>query len=390
MPLTPSVPPRAIEPSAPVGGTTSIIAKTNAARQAIRVLVVDDARLFRAAISQALSGETDLKIVGTVASGEEALAAIAQDPPDVVTLDVEMPGMGGLATLQGIMAANAQRPDRPIGVVMVSGHTQAGAEATLKALAGGAFDFIAKPVGGTPDEAMRMLKSQLPLRIRCCALARGGVRRATARPAAPPPPIAQARPSTGRVEAIVIAVSTGGPKALLQMLPTLTAKTEKPIIIVQHMPASFTGPFAEQLGKATGWPSAEAVHGQVITPHRLYIAPGGHHLSVRREGTHVMLVLTDTPPECGVRPAADVLFRSIPPVWGGDVVAVVMTGMGVDGTAGLRPLRRAGAQVVAQDEATSVVWGMPGSAVSGGLVDTVVPLMGIPDAVVARCRGVVG
>ncbi len=381
-----------VQPSPSRGGTTVYGLKPPVpptARKAIRVLVVDDARMFRNAIAQALSSEADLSVIGSVGSGEEALAFIAQDPPDVVTLDVEMPGIGGLAALEGIMAGNAHRSDHPIGVVMVSGHTQAGAEATLKALAAGAFDFIAKPSGGTPEEAMRLLKAQLPLRIRCCALARGGVRRALGRPPAPPPaPIAQARPSTGRVEAILIAVSTGGPKALLQMLPMLTARTEKPILIVQHMPASFTGPFAEQLGRVTGWPSAEAVHGEPVVGHRLYVAPGGKHLTVRREGSQVQIALTETPPECGVRPAADVLFRSVPAVWGGDVVAVVMTGMGVDGTAGLRPLRRAGAQVVAQDEATSVVWGMPGSAVSGGLVDVVTPLMEIPAAVVARCRGV--
>lgn len=376
------------------GGTTAFgIRKPDAQRSAravIRVLVVDDARLFRAAIAQALADEADLKVVGSVASGEEVLAWLANpanEAPDVVTLDVEMPGMGGLAALQAIMAANAQHPERPVGVVMVSGHTLAGAESTIKALAAGAFDFIAKPAGGTPDEAMRTLKAQLPLRIRCCALARGGVRRVAPRPATQvPAPIPQARPSTGRVEAIVIAVSTGGPKALLAMLPALTAKVTRPIIIVQHMPASFTGPFAEQLGKVTGWPSAEAVNGGEIQPRHLYVAPGGHHLTVRREGARVVTALVDTPPECGVRPAADVLFRSIPAVWGGDVVAVVMTGMGVDGTAGLRPLRRAGAQVVAQDEATSVVWGMPGSAVHAGLVDAIVPLMDLPDTVANRCR----
>ena len=374
----------------------------------IRVLIVDDSRLFRYAVAGALSDESGLEIAGSERNGVTAMEFLRATPDiDVVTLDLEMPEMDGLETLKAIRELNATRPrEREIGVIMLSAHTIQGAQSTIAALSAGAFDFIAKPAEANQADSMASLKSQLPQRIRAChqrlrRLVPPSALLNASKPDLPrdrPPrplqgslqtparPTAAARP--GQVQAIVIGVSTGGPRALLTLLPKLTRLTRVPIVIVQHMPPKFTASLAESLAKLC-IPTlvTEAVDNDPVVPGHVYIAPGGKHLIVRRSITNqVVCGVNENPPENALRPNVDVMFRSAAQVWAGNVVAVILTGMGADGTKGLAPLKRAGASVIVQDEATSVVWGMPGAAVAAGLADQVLPLEAIADAVAKACR----
>ena len=353
----------------------------------ITVLIVDDSRLFRSALEESLAGQGDIVVVGSVFSGAKALEFIHNSPPDIVTLDVEMPGMDGLAALEQIQQFNADRPAaEAVGVIMVSAFTRRGADVTVKALQAGAFDFVTKPSGPSQDANLATLCDELVTKIHACTRRRrklapgaGGV----ARPVVPPvvAPRAGRRPST--VHAVIIGASTGGPRALSTILPELCELTDLPILIVQHMPADFTRSLAESLARQTQRTVVEAIDGVPIQRGAVYIAPGGRHLLLRGPTSSPVTGLTDQPPENGCRPSVDVLFRSAAAIMQNQVVAVVLTGMGCDGTAGLGAIRRAGGYVIAQDEATSVVWGMPGSAVEAGLADEVVPVDRIARAVAA-------
>ena len=348
----------------------------------IRILIVDDSRLFRSALEEALRDQPGVAIAGSVFSGEKALAAIRESPPDLVTLDVEMPGMDGLQTLEQIQTFNRSRPGgRPVGVIMVSAFTRRGERVTIDALQAGAFDFVAKPSGASADENIATLRAELLAKIRAFALSQQ--RRAPGGPAVPPP--AGRRPviKRSRYRAVVIGASTGGPRALSDMLPALCGAIDLPILIVQHMPAGFTKTLADSLSRRTGKTVVEAAEAMPLEPSAVYVAPGGKHLLMRGSGTSIVTALNEQPPENGCRPSADVLFRSAASVLGGEAVAVILTGMGRDGTVGLGAVRRAGGHVIAQDEASSVVWGMPGSAVEAGVVDEVHPLDRIAAAVAA-------
>ncbi len=361
----------------------------------ITVLIVDDSRLFRSALEEAIGGLDDISVVGSVFNGEKALEFIRNRPPDVVTLDVDMPGMDGLAALDEIQRFNAGRAAaETVGVIMVSAFTRRGADITLKALQAGAFDFVAKPSGSTEEASLATLRGELVAKIRACGRQRrkpspgveGAVRRA-----APPVirPRADRRPQT--VRAVVIGTSTGGPRALSAVLPDLCQSVDLPILIVQHMPPDFTRSLAESLARQTQRTVVEATDGMPLQRGTVYIAPGGRHLLIRGSTALPVTGLTDQPPENGCRPSADVLFRSAAAVLRNEIVAVILTGMGSDGTAGLGAIRRAGGYIIAQDEATSVVWGMPGSAVEAGLPDEVVPLPRISRAVATVvCRGTSG
>ncbi len=357
----------------------------------IRVLVVDDSRLFRTAVAESLAGESDLQVVGSERNGLKAIEFLKANPTvDVVTLDLEMPEMDGLQALRAIRDLNHGR-EHEIGVIMLSAHTTQGAQSTITALSTGAFDFITKPTSESPAESIASLKRQLPARIRAYATrfrrSPLAARVPTAPALTPPPRPVAPLARTGSAQAILIGVSTGGPKALLTMLPRLTQLVRLPIIIVQHMPPKFTASLAESLGRVCGHQVHEAVDGQAIEAGHVYIAPGGQHLVVRRLLTGAVVCgVNDNPPENGLRPNVDVMFRSAAQVWGGNVVAVILTGMGSDGAKGLAPLKRAGAPVVVQDEATSIVWGMPGAAVAAGLADQVLPLEAIPDAIARAAR----
>jgi two-component system chemotaxis response regulator CheB len=349
--------------------------------ESARILIVDDSRIFRTTLQEALSGAEDVVVAGSVFSGEKALEFIRVAPPDIVTLDVEMQGMDGLQTLEGIQRVNGQHAaGREIGVIMVSAFTQRGADVTVRALQAGAFDFVTKPTGPDVDENLALLRQQLLAKVRLFLTRR----RLASRTADSERTISPARPvarSARTVQAVLIAASTGGPRALEKLLPDLCARVDLPILLVQHMPAGFTRSLAEHLSRQTSRTVVEAVDADVVRPHTVYVAPGGKHLFLRsRPGGQLLTGINEQPPENGCRPSADVLFRSAAAVLGAEAIAIVLTGMDCDGTAGLRPLKRAGGYVLVQDEATSVVWGMPGNVVRAGLADEVLPLDRIAEA----------
>ncbi|MDH4224717.1 MAG: chemotaxis response regulator protein-glutamate methylesterase [Deltaproteobacteria bacterium] len=351
----------------------------------LKILIVDDSRIFRSVIDKALEGDPNFRVIASVWNGVKALEAIGTERPDLVTLDVEMPEMDGLATLGKIMEINRKTPDIPeIGVIMVSSHTHQGAKITIQSLEEGAFDFLAKPEGANLDESLAKLKSELKSKLLAFSEKSGRKqKRSVIGPIDSPQASPAPRPPTStRIKAVLIGVSTGGPRALTNILPEISELIHLPIFIVQHMPPVFTRSLADSLDKKCRHHVVEANDGDVVDENKIFIAPGNRHMVVRSIGDGKTTVgLNDQPPENGCRPAVDVMFRSAANVYGGDVVAVVLTGMGVDGTNGLAPLKRSGAHVIAQDEESSVVWGMPGSAVASGNVDMISPLDKIPKAI---------
>ncbi len=338
--------------------------------------------VVRRLVTRVLDEDPGLEVVGAAANGRIALAKIAQLAPDVVTLDIEMPEMDGLATLAEL------RPRWPrLPVIMFSTLTERGAEATLEALSLGASDYVTKPTGlHNAAEALAAVKAELLPRVK----ALHGRRRlsllagAAPVPAAPPPPITPAvrppeRPANARIDIVTIGVSTGGPNALAELLPALPASLPVPVVIVQHMPPVFTRMLANRLDARCEMNVVEAEGGEVLAAGRVYVAAGGRHLALVRQGTSVVTVANDDPPENSCRPAVDVLFRSVAALYGPGALAVVLTGMGQDGLRGAEAIQVAGGQILAQDETTSVVWGMPGFVARAGLADAVLPL----DAVAA-------
>ena len=334
----------------------------------VSVLVVDDSVVVRRLIVDALSGHPDIEVVGTAANGRIALTKIESLRPDVVTLDIEMPELDGLGTLRELRRTLRRTPP----VIMFSTLSVAGATATLEALAAGATDFVTKPANvGSVAESQRMIREQLIPKI----LSLGG-RPGVAAPVSAVPARRPAHPParTGRISAIAIAASTGGPDALAKVLGSLPANLPVPVVVVQHMPPVFTKMFAERLDRSCAVRVVEATDGMPVTAGTVYIAPGDRHLTVTGRVPAVTTRLTQGPPENSCRPAADALFRSVADVYGGNTLAVVLTGMGQDGKRGCEALRAAGAEVLAQDQASSVVWGMPGALVGAGLADAVLPL----------------
>lgn len=338
-----------------------------------RILIVDDSRCFRTALQEALAGLEDIVVIGSVWSGQKALEFIQTTPPDIVLLDLAMPGMDGVQTLQAINQWNASRPGtRLIGVIVVSAYLDTREKSVAQAKQEGALAIIPKPSGpNAPDNLSRLRQVLSDIIRQYC-----GTRRTTPVVQQPVPP-KHSPTLTGlrNYKAVLIAISTGGPEALKTLLPELCERIEQPILIVQHIMAGMMTGLVQTLAIKCPWPVREALSGTLIQPQHIYFAPTGHHLVLRHDSQgNVIARLTDQPDDGSFRPSADVLFRSAAHVWGGDVLALVMTGMLNDGTAGLQPLKRAGAYVIAQDQASSVVWGMPGSAVAAGLVDEVVPL----------------
>jgi len=347
--------------------------------------VVDDAVVMRKLITEALQQDPELEVVGVAANGSIALQKIPQVCPDLVTLDLEMPEMDGLTTLQEIRKLY---PDLP--VIIFSTLSQKGAIATLDALSFGANDYVTKPANvGSVTEALSRLEQELVPKIKAHCRRRGLLRAAAPRPAggwtsAPPAPAV--RPAARPVEVVCIGTSTGGPNALAEVFSNFPDNFPVPILVVQHMPPMFTAMLADRLDTHSRVRCHEGADGQLVEAGHAYLAPGGRHMEVARSGASLRLLLHDGPAENSCRPAVDVLFRSAAAVYGGAGLGVIMTGMGQDGLRGCEAIREQGGRIIAQDEVTSVVWGMPGSVAQAGLADRVLPLSQIAWEIIRQVR----
>ncbi len=343
----------------------------------IRVLVVDDSVVVRRIVTEVLGQAPDIEVVGIAANGKIAVQKLTQVNPDLVTLDVEMPEMDGLATLKAIRATHPRLP-----IIMYSTLTERGAATTLDALAAGATDYVTKPANvGSVTEAKERIATELVPKVRalCGRVERRPLKPTTTAPALPAAPRPRAPALPQRVDVVGIGSSTGGPNALTEVFSRLPATFPVPIVVTQHMPPLFTRYLAERLNDVSGLTVREAVTGARLEPGTAWVAPGDHHLTIRQEGPWMTVVLNQDPPENSCRPAVDPMFRSLAAVYGARVLGVVLTGMGHDGGVGAEHLKAAGGQVIVQDEATSVVWGMPGTVAEAGLADQVLPLAAIGD-----------
>lgn len=345
----------------------------------IRVLVVDDSAIIRRVLSDVIATDPLMELAGVAANGQIALSMLERVTPDVVTLDIEMPVMDGLETLKAI---RDQRPRLP--VIMVSSLTERGAEATIESLSLGASDYVTKSVKvSNLAESKEAIAGSLLPKIRALCASRV----AAASPAAP---LSSARSfatrplSHGRIDVVAIGSSTGGPNALAEVLPQLPADFPVPVVVVQHMPPMFTKFLAQRLDALSGLEVKEAASGVDVVPGIAWIAPGDYHAVAVRDGVHVRLATNQAPPENSCRPSVDVLFRSVCEAYGGNALAVVLTGMGQDGLRGCERLVDAGAQIIVQDEASSVVWGMPGFVAKAGLANAVLPVSQIATEIVRR------
>jgi two-component system chemotaxis response regulator CheB len=336
----------------------------------VRVLVVDDSPVTRSLICSVLAADPEIEVVGQSGSGEQALEALPGLRPDLVTLDVEMPGIGGLETLRRIRVL-----DRYLPVIMFSSLTLGGASATLDALALGADDYVAKPTGAaTRADALAAVADQLLPKLRSLGARRAWRALAKDRSAAPAgPPAGTPVPGPrGPVAVLGIGASTGGPEVLTKLVPALPADLPVPVVIVQHMPALFTSLLAQRLDRASTLAVREAVADEELRPGHVYIAPGDRHLTVERVAGRVLARLDDGPRLHHARPAVDRLFRSLPAAYADQVLALVLTGMGNDGLLGCQAVQSAGGRLAVQDEQSAAVWGMPGAVVGAGLpCDTV-------------------
>jgi two-component system chemotaxis response regulator CheB len=347
----------------------------------IRVLVVDDSFVVRRIVTEELSAQADIEVAGTAATGKLALDQMETLNPDLVILDIEMPEMDGLTALTHLRRGHPHTP-----VIMFSSQTELGAAATLEALSRGASDFFAKPGGAGGLEASRqVIRSELIPAIRALCKREPKLRIVAGKTPAPKA-IPTARPAQARVDLVAIGASTGGPNALAELFAALPAEFPVPIVIVQHMPPMFTQMLAERLTRQSRIPTVEATSGIELKPGQACIAPGDFHLTVAREGLHIRTRIQQEPPENACRPAVDPLLRSVASVYGPHCLAVILTGMGQDGLRGCEAVRAAGGQVLVQDEASSVVWGMPGFVARAGLADKVLPLSLVSGEIVRRVR----
>ncbi|MBI9017174.1 MAG: chemotaxis response regulator protein-glutamate methylesterase [Phycisphaerae bacterium] len=345
----------------------------------VKILVVDDTVTYRKIISDILNKVDGFEVVGTAANGKIALDKLDHLRPDVITLDLEMPVMDGLEVLQELKKRKSS-----IGAIMLSAFTTKGADTTVKALDLGAFDFVVKPSAGNIEENEKLLLNQLCPKIDAfirtnsvkCILAGKNRQevdqktKITAEPVIPKQKILRADPGVTR-EVVVLGISTGGPQSLSKMLPELSGDFPVPILIVQHMPPMFTKSLANDLNKKCQLNVCEASHGQRILPGNIYIAPGGKQMKVIKKLDGKVIEINNDPPENSCKPAVDYLFRSVAHVYGQHALGVIMTGMGNDGTMGCRLLKRQGAMIIVQDQASCVVYGMPKLPTEEGLADTI-------------------
>jgi two-component system chemotaxis response regulator CheB len=350
----------------------------------IRVLVVDDSAVIRGLITRLLESDQELAVVGSVGNGQMAIGTCQRQSVDVVVLDIEMPVMDGLTALPQILAAAPG-----VKVIMASTLTTRNAQISLKALQAGAADYVAKPTSTSEIQQAQDFRRELVEKVK--ALGQAGRKRRAERGDVKPgdlpfrPPAGAIKPPTKvgitlraaasrPPEIIAIGSSTGGPQALLAVLAKFPNSIRLPILITQHMPATFTSILAEHLARASGWACAEATDGEPVRANRIYVAPGDFHMKVAVENGARLIRLSKEPPENFCRPAVDPMFRSVAQAYGPGVLGIILTGMGSDGAKGARVVVDAGGSIIAQDEATSVVWGMPGAAAAAGVCSAVLPL----------------
>jgi two-component system chemotaxis response regulator CheB len=347
----------------------------------IRVLVVDDSVVVRKIVTDVLSEDPAIEVVGTAVNGRIAVGKLEQLRPDLVTMDIEMPEMDGIQAVRAIRALSPATGRNRVPIIMFSTLTERGATATLDALSAGANDYVTKPANvGSVSQSMDSVRQQLIPRIK--ALLGRSSQAAPVRAAAPAP-----RPSAPRAAApktpavLVIGSSTGGPEALTRVVPALPASLPVPVLVVQHMPPVFTRQFAQRLDRLSALRVLEATDGVPLLPGTVHLAPGDHHLVLRSGARGLATALNQEPPENFCRPAVDPLFRSAVAAFDGAVLGLVLTGMGSDGREGAAAIREAGGSVLVQDQATSVVWGMPGAIATAGLADEILPLDRIAETV---------
>lgn len=351
----------------------------------VRVLLVDDSAVVRGALGRIVDSTPDLRVITTAVNGRQALDALKHTPIDVVLLDVEMPELDGLSALPFILESYPKTR-----VIMASSLTQRGASVTMQALQAGASDYIAKPSSRVGGAGLKEIEHEIISKVR--AIGRSAQSRSTAgtlpikvqTKIAGEPAILAINSAQNVVPRIVaIASSTGGPNALADVLQTLPAPLAVPVVITQHLPAVFTGLLAQRLARDTGHNVVEAQNNEPLRDGVVYIAPGGQHMIVQTLEGKPYIRLTQTEPENFCRPSADPMMKSVAAIYGASTLAVVLTGMGEDARRGCEEIKRRGGRVVIQDEATSVVWGMPGAVARAGLADSMHPLLDIGPKVFA-------
>ncbi|WP_407150928.1 chemotaxis response regulator protein-glutamate methylesterase [Bradyrhizobium sp. ORS 86] len=370
---------------------TSAATPTSPRTEKVRVMVVDDSVVIRGMISRWIGAEPDMEVVASLRTGLDAVNQLQRINPDVAVLDIEMPDLDGISALPQLLAKK-----RDLVVIMASTLTRRNAEISLKALSLGASDYIPKPESTREATAAETFRHDLIQKIRHLgAKARRNAVNSTANPSLAPgqdrpratapgtvpasaaAPVQFVRRQLGLLppKVLLIGSSTGGPQALMTLVAEIGPVIDRfPVLITQHMPPTFTTILAEHLARTSKRPAHEAVDGEVIKPGQIYLAPGGRHMRVARQGVHAVIALDDGPPVNFCKPAVDPMFISAIEVWQGSILSLILTGMGSDGMRGGKEIVAAGGSVIAQDEATSVVWGMPGAAANAGICAAVLPL----------------